>query len=125
MTGKPCTVAETMAGVSEQQTWHEEQIESWHAGRRTAFVFRWVPDYAPFGGRRQEHPTYEEWIEDMRGASAGLDGPAVTHREVYDSVQYGVSGHRPMTAEEVADRAADLIRDVAAKQAEITALTGR
>ena len=93
--------------------WAEETIEAWLDEKGLVYVFRWVPEFAPFGGHREDHPSHDEWLDDMKAAGQGLDGPMVSYRQVYDAPHYGVGGHRPMTPEERDERIADLDRQIA------------
>jgi hypothetical protein len=98
-------------------TWIEERITTWLPEKGLVHVFRWVPDYAPYGSRRDpNHPTFDEWLEDMRGAAVGLEGAMPSTETSYDTERIGVSGHRPMTDEERGRHAEDLDREIAWKQ---------
>lgn len=95
------------------QTWAEETIEHWLPEKGLVYVFRWVPDYAPYDGHRNGvHPTFEEWLDDLRGAVVGLTDPGPRVRQVYEQEQIGVAGHRPMTPDERAEHIEALAAEI-------------
>lgn len=104
-------------------TWEEEKIETWLPEKGLVYVRRWVPDFAPYGGRRNgEHPSFEQWLDDMRAAGADLEGPTIASWEWYDMTRYGVAGHRPWTHEERAQYAAQLAKEIEFRQYRLDAL---
>lgn len=103
----------------QTKTWVSEEIETFLDDQAKVFVFRWVPNHMVHGGHRDEHPTFEEWLDEMRQAGQGLENPDVATREHYESVRTGVDGHRNATPEEIAERLAVLRREADQAEAKI------
>ena len=102
------------------KTWAEETIEHWLPEKGQVYVFRYVPQYAyPGDTRREGQPTFDDWLDDMRAAANGLEGPMAGVQRIYGDDHFGVTGHRPMTADERAERIEDTAAEIRRQQRQL------